>query len=426
MPHKKSVYLEMNDIKENNLVVKSNHLVEASYRLTTQEQRIVLVMASMVKPEDEDFQRYRINVKDFNKLIGVKNESYEETKEITKKLLERVLIIKDLLSNSELQIGWLASAQYFHGKGYVELEFSPKLKPYLLELKERFTKYQLKNVLSLKSSYSIRIYELLKQYERIGERYFNLDEIKNTIGVQGDKYKLYGDFKRKILNKALSELKGRTDIVFTYKEKKQAQKVIGIYFFIKTRIREKEVEPEFDLEMAAIKNIELYTRLQEYFRLSPAQAKEVLAKYSETNIFENLKYVEYKYKQGQIKDIGAYTLKVIRENIQNQMTLFDVEKEAAAEKKRQEEAQNRRAERLKEDYHTFYRDEIENARRSLSEAKLKAMEEDAKRQIEQERPNDRFSYIMIRPTVDSRLAEMFNIQSQAEWIEGKLKEAGKK
>ena len=150
---KKPVVLEMSDIKEKQLVVKSNYLIEASYKLTTQEQRIVLVLAAMVKPEDEDFQPYRVRVQDFNALLEVKNQAaYTEAKQITKKLLERVIIIKDLISNTELQIGWLSSAEYLEGSGYVELEFSPKLKPYLLNLKQRFTQYQLKNVIKLKSA----------------------------------------------------------------------------------------------------------------------------------------------------------------------------------------------------------------------------------------------------------------------------------
>ena len=119
------------------LVVKSNQLIESSYKLTTQEQRIILLMASMIKSEDKDFYKYQIKVRDFIDIIGVKDQSkYSEVKKITKGLLEKVLFIKT--AGSELQVGWLCSAEYFDGKGYVELEFSPKLKPYLLKLKEFF------------------------------------------------------------------------------------------------------------------------------------------------------------------------------------------------------------------------------------------------------------------------------------------------
>ncbi|MFC1574048.1 replication initiation protein, partial [Candidatus Latescibacterota bacterium] len=111
---------------ETHIVVKSNYLIEASYRLSLQEQRLILLMVSRIKPEDKGFHIYRIAVKDFNRIVGIKNEaSYQRTKELTKKLLERSLqITKD---NSVLQITWLSSAEYFEGKGYVELSFDPKL-----------------------------------------------------------------------------------------------------------------------------------------------------------------------------------------------------------------------------------------------------------------------------------------------------------
>lgn len=54
--------------------------------------------------------------------------------------------------------------------------------PYLLQLKERFTRYELKNILYFKNKYSIRIYELLKQYEKIGKREINIKELRGYLG----------------------------------------------------------------------------------------------------------------------------------------------------------------------------------------------------------------------------------------------------
>lgn len=95
---------------ETRVVVKSNYLIEASYRLSLQEQRLILLMVSQIKPEDKDFHIYRIAVKDFNRIVGIKGDgSYQRTKKLTKKLLERSMqIIKD---NSILQITWLSSAE---------------------------------------------------------------------------------------------------------------------------------------------------------------------------------------------------------------------------------------------------------------------------------------------------------------------------
>lgn len=368
----------MNNTNNNQLVVKSNQLIESSYKLSTQEQRIILLMASMIKPEDKDFYRYQIKIKDFINIIGIKDQSkYPEVKKITKGLLEKVLIIKT--ADSELQIGWLCSAEYFNRKGFVELEFSPKLKPFLLKLKEFFTKYQLENIIKLRSSYSIRIYELLKQYEKIGERAFSLEELKRILGIKPDKYKLYGDFKRKILKLTQKELRQRTDISFDLKERKDCRKVIGLIFLIRSnKTHKQKQEASEELLISKIANKELYQKLKDYFCLSSAQIQKVLKEHDEDSkrILDNLAYVENKYQRGEIKNIGAYTLKAIQENYSNQSSMFDIEKQENEEQERKKEAQKCRIDQLKENYDIYYKQEAEKARESLLEAKLEALKQE--------------------------------------------------
>lgn len=396
-----------------NLVVKSNYLVEASYSLSTQEQRIILILSSMVKPDDQDFQRYKIEVKEFNRLVGIKNEGgYTETKAITKKLLKRVLVIKNIIDQTELQVGWLASAEYFDGRGFVELEFSPKLKPYLLALKECFTQYQLKNVIALKRAYSIRIYELLKQYEKIGERYFELDQLKYILGIEDNKYQYYGHFKDKVIKPAQKELKSKTDIYFDFKEKKKARKVSGVYFFIKRHEKESQDQKTDDI------NIEIYMKMKDYFCLSPTQAKEFLNQYPESQIIENLQHVERRHKLGQIKDIGAYTVKAITDDFKDQMTLFDVEKQQVQKIKSQEEAEKHLSEHLKTEYHTFRHDEHEKLRESLSGAKLKEIQDLASIEAKKKAGKKKFGLKLHQRLVEERLLDKEgNIPSETDWIE---------
>jgi len=216
------------------LIVKSNRLVEARYRLSLQEQKIILTMISKIGKDDEDFKTINFNVREFAELIGVRPDSYyNELKQITKGLLEKALVIRS--EKRELQVGWLSSAEYYEGKGLVELEFSPKMKPYLLQLRDAFIKYQLKNVMPLRSTYSIRIYELLKQYENIGKRTFAFDEFRKIIGVSSDKLIRFHDFKKRVLLKSQQDLKNHTDISFTFKVIKAARKVSSLEFNIKSQ-----------------------------------------------------------------------------------------------------------------------------------------------------------------------------------------------
>lgn len=98
-------------------------------------------------------------------LWGLKIQIMPYMQQTTRDLLSRVITIKE--EKSILQVGWLSSARYFNQEG-CELRFDPNLKPYLLQLKERFTKYAFSYVIRLRHSV-VQFgcsYELLKQYER--------------------------------------------------------------------------------------------------------------------------------------------------------------------------------------------------------------------------------------------------------------------
>jgi len=228
--------------KKNHLVSKSNDLVEAKYRLSVQEQRLMAIMVSDIKPDDEDFKDYVYKVDDFVNWVKVEGKDYyKELKKITAKLLTRVISIKE--SDGFLQTSWLSSAKYFENKGYIRLRFDPALRPYLLQLQNCFTQYALQNILELKSKYAFRLYELAKQYQSIGKRKFQTDELRELLGLEKGELRRWSDFKRKVLDIAQREINRHTDIKIRYEFEKIARKFeyITIYVSINTKA---EIEAE--------------------------------------------------------------------------------------------------------------------------------------------------------------------------------------
>lgn len=216
---------------EHKIIRKSNFLIEASYRLSLIEQRIVLFLASMIKLEDQEFKPYPLSIKDFADFLGIKNKNnYSQLKNATKKLLDRSFSIKR--PGSTLQTNWVSSVEYLDGKGLVELSFDPKLKPYLLQLKERFTSYKLKEVIQLKSAFSIRFYELLKQVEKLQERTFEIEDLRAKLGIKPTQYKLYSNLKARVILVAQKELAEKTDISFEFEELKTGRSVTKLRFTI--------------------------------------------------------------------------------------------------------------------------------------------------------------------------------------------------
>ena len=217
---------------KNFVVTKSNYFIEnSSYELSIEEQRIILTLSSMVQPEDQDFKVYTIKIAEFLELIGVVDQSkYTELPKITRELMKKVFEIKE--EKTTLQVAWLSSAEYDHEKGSISLEFSPRLKPYFLQLKSYFTNYKLANILSMKSKYSPRLYELLKMNEFNKKGFVvEVEELRRLFKAQ-DIYPKYNDFKKYIILKAQEELQKHSDIKFEFEEVKYGRRVESIKFFI--------------------------------------------------------------------------------------------------------------------------------------------------------------------------------------------------
>ena len=224
----------------NNAVTKSNVLIEANYKLSTLEQKIILYLISQIHKDDDDFKMYRLPIQEFSELLGYRGSpKYTELREITKNLMRKVLEIRE--GQKLKQMSWVSYVEYDGNSGYVSLSFDPRLKPYLLQLKREFTTYRLKNVMELKSSYSIRMYELLKRWQYVGGFEIRLDELRMMVGA-GNKYREYHNFKKRVLNPAQQEISGKTDIMFSYEEIREKRKVVSIRFHIK----EKTIEPVVD------------------------------------------------------------------------------------------------------------------------------------------------------------------------------------
>lgn len=363
------------------LVVKDNKLINARYDLGVAEMRLFLSMITQIRREDSDFKTYRIQISDFADSLRTQAKNvYDRAQETSKRLMEKVLEIEE--EDGPLQITLLSSAKYYKGKGYVDLRFDPALKPYLLQLKETFTAYDIRNVLQLQSGHSIRIYELLKQYERIGERTIAIVELKDILGVS-DQYSRYNDFKRYVLLQAQKELKQYCDIVFEFKEKKQGRKIVAIWFAISrnphTQATNDDVKFSEDSEV-----------LGDLMRmgLSREQSQKIIESKTEATIRQALDYTQNRYRNtkgtaDEIRNPSGYLLRVLESGGDaSEFVEAEQEKEQeateriAAQQKVKEEVQRqeRLVSNLKDDYRTYRKEKNLIAAQGASEHDWMAFE----------------------------------------------------
>ncbi len=231
----------MSQIDRNKLVVtQANQLALASYSLTLEEKRVVLLLVSLLRKDDKDFQAYRISMADLQNHVGIRRtDLYTEIKKIAVSLAQRVVKIEKPCGGW-IVTNWISSAEY-KPKGEsglksscMDLCFDPKMKPFLLELKDQFFSYMLSNVAHLRSIYSIRVYEILASYRRLGCVEFEIKELKDSLQI-GSKYSRHKDFRKRVIDSAQKELKEKTDICFEYTEERKGRRVHKIHFTIHTQ-----------------------------------------------------------------------------------------------------------------------------------------------------------------------------------------------
>lgn len=235
------------------VVAKDNRLITKSrYSLTLQQQKILLYLISRIKPTDEVGTVYELPVNEFIKICGYDNAYYYKAiKDDIKKLHDTSSWI-EIEKGKETLFSWIDTAEINRNSGKIRITFHSTVSPYLFELREKYTQYNLYNVLCLSHKYSIRLYEYLMsmKYKKVFE--VLIDELKKRIDAE--KYKSFGNFHSRVLKPAVYDINDYTDINIEYKLKKTGKTVKSIIFKINENdyrdytitkiLRERKIDPE--------------------------------------------------------------------------------------------------------------------------------------------------------------------------------------
>ena len=308
------------------LIVKDNKLIEAKYSLSTLQQKVLLQAIAKIEPTDTK-HIYRFSIMDFAENVDLKGSKtiYNQMATICNQLTKLPSFYIKKENGGITYINWVASAEYIPKEAVVEVEFSQKLMPYLIELKQQFTTYYLANIMTLKSSFSIRIFELLKQYEKLGKRKIELEELRRLVGtteidqngeIIKEDYPLYANFKSRVLIPAQKELKQKTDIFFNFQEIKQSKKVVAIEFEILENTKnKKKIQNAIDYEQISLDILHLQ---EEFKKKTKVDIKyETLDKLVKEKGYDIVKkYIDNweKFKHQTIKNVlGFFIVAVIQE-----------------------------------------------------------------------------------------------------------------
>lgn len=224
------------------MVAKSNRLIETSYRLTMVEQQLVLFAICQARDQQVGLSKgslVSIDAKAFAEQFGLNPARvYEQMKDAVGALWNRHIEIHDTHPKSGkprvIKTRWVSEIAYIDGAGIVEFAFADRVVPYITRLELEFTTYRLTCIAKMTSIHAVRIYELLLQYAGIGQRKFDLSELKEILGISNE-YRVIKDLKKRVLDVAVQQINDHSDLKISYSNMKTGRAVTGIIFSIRRK-----------------------------------------------------------------------------------------------------------------------------------------------------------------------------------------------
>jgi plasmid replication initiation protein len=234
--------------QKNHIVVKSNRLIEASYRLTLVEQQLVSMAAAQARENASGLfpdEAVTINAVDFVKYFELDEKSvYAQMKAALMSLYNRTVVMHDIDPDSGFprvsHVRWISIASYIDGAGNVQITFSPTMIPYITSWFEgNFTKLRLAEIGKFSSVYAVRLYELMVSYKGLGARRLGVVELRDMFGLKNE-YPLYADLKRWVIEVAVNQINELSDLKISYTESKASRRVAHLDFVIRDKPKPRE------------------------------------------------------------------------------------------------------------------------------------------------------------------------------------------
>lgn len=218
-------------------VFKANDLIQKSrFNLSLQQQKIVLYLISQITQYDEEFKLYEFSIQEFCKICGISETgNYGDIKSAIKDIADKSVWIK--IENEETLLRWIEKPYVNRKSGIIKIRLDNDMKPYLLQLKENFTSYELIWTLHFKSKYTIRLYELIKSihFHELEEytREYKLEDLRRLLGAE--KYDRWIHFKQRVLEPTIDEINNFSDKNIEWTPIKKGKAVEKIRFTITTK-----------------------------------------------------------------------------------------------------------------------------------------------------------------------------------------------
>ena len=217
-------------------VRQHNALTNARYEYTELQLDLLFFLLSKLRKDKQD-SVYELSIKDLSSLTGKKyNAAYLH--KATSDMGSRVFEVQT--ETRYRQLWMFQRVDYLLGQGIIEIKLTEDITPYLFDLKENFTSYELASALRLTSKYAKRIYQYCSQWKDQGEtKKYDIQDFKQMLGLFDDKGKdktiRMSDFRESVLDVAVKQINEHTELHISYKLEKRVRTYKNIVFTVKSQ-----------------------------------------------------------------------------------------------------------------------------------------------------------------------------------------------
>ena len=195
---------------------KSNKLNQANFGdFTHNDYQVFLHLVSKIGGVDEEGRylqpeqlrrEHILTAKEFSEIFNTNiHNTYKLLNKACRKLMKTDLTLPRNESSELWQINVCSMAKYNKKEGYITIEFTDRIMPYLSQVREKFVLYNLKEIADFNSLYTTRLYELIQQFKDTGYLVKSLGQLREIFAV-GDKFKKYNHFKNRTFDHACKEI----------------------------------------------------------------------------------------------------------------------------------------------------------------------------------------------------------------------------
>lgn len=233
------------DLNEEHEIVMANTLIQNGVNTLTKNELLLLrIIIMQTKKGDTDLFEYTLSTADLAKMLNITPKGlYRDLRTMLDHIMGEKIKLKDDKTDRWAFISWVQYASYENGK--ITIRLGDGLKPYLIGLRKYFNKIRLSELVHLKSTYSILLYELISSYmtttphaEHKEEIYIPLDVIRRTTNTK-NKYKKYSQFKEKVIDVAINEINGQSFYYYiTARPEKEGRSYTGFTFTVMSQVAE--------------------------------------------------------------------------------------------------------------------------------------------------------------------------------------------